>query len=73
MKKKHFLLRHSLTMAIAGVLCLGWLLPATAADPAEQQLLVDKARVTFQSVIRDQNFAWLRDNLHQAKGLLIVR
>jgi lipid-binding SYLF domain-containing protein len=65
-------LRHSLIIAIAGVLCVGWLMPAIATDSAEQQLLVDKARVTFRSVIQDDNFTWLRENLHQAKALLIV-
>jgi lipid-binding SYLF domain-containing protein len=72
MKKMRFYLGHSFTMAIAVALCLGWFTPTRASDPAEQQLLVDKARVSFQSVIQDENFIWLRENLHQAKALLIV-
>jgi lipid-binding SYLF domain-containing protein len=72
MKKMRFYLGHRFTMAIAVALCLGWFMPTMASDPAEQQLLVDKARVSFQSVIQDENFIWLRENLHQAKALLIV-
>jgi lipid-binding SYLF domain-containing protein len=72
MKKMRFHVRFSLAMAIAVALCIGCLTPAMAADSAEQQLLVDKARVSFQSVIQDDNFIWLRENLHQAKALLIV-
>ena len=72
MRKMSSHLRHSLTIAIGALLCAGWLMPVMAADSAEQQLLVDKARVTFQSVIHDDNFTWLRENLHQAKALLIV-
>jgi lipid-binding SYLF domain-containing protein len=38
----------------------------------EQQGLVDKARVTFESFMTDQNQSWLRENLNQAKGLIII-
>jgi lipid-binding SYLF domain-containing protein len=72
MKKMNSLLRHSLIVVLAGVFCVGWLMPAVAADSEEQQLLVDKARITFRSVIQDDNFTWLRENLHRAKALLIV-
>jgi lipid-binding SYLF domain-containing protein len=72
MKKMRFHLRHGLAVAIAGALCVGGLVAPVAADSAEQQLLVDKARITFQSVIEDDHFTWLRENLHQAKALLIV-
>jgi len=46
--------------------------PARAADAAEQQGLVDKARVTFQGFMNDQDMIWLHENLPHAKGLLIV-
>jgi lipid-binding SYLF domain-containing protein len=45
---------------------------ARAADAAEQQGLVDKARVTFQAFIDDKDMVWLKENLPEAKGLLIV-
>jgi lipid-binding SYLF domain-containing protein len=46
--------------------------PVRAADTAEQQGLVDKARVTFQDFMNDQDMIWLHENLPHAKGLLIV-
>jgi lipid-binding SYLF domain-containing protein len=50
----------------------GPLMPAGAAGPVEQQGLVDKSRVTFQSFMADPHMVWLQENLHQAKGLLII-
>ena len=50
----------------------GFTIPATAAEPIEQQGLVDKARVTFQSFMADSNMAYLKDHLREARGLLIV-
>jgi len=38
----------------------------------EQQGLVDKARVTFESFMADKNQSWLKENLNQAKGLMII-
>lgn len=46
--------------------------PLTAADYKEApQGIVDKARVTFDDFMSDQNYTWLHDNLKNAKGLLI--
>lgn len=58
--------------AVAGLVLLGLGVQMAAAEPAEQQALVDKARLTFESYMRDDNMSWLRDNLDQAKGLLIA-
>jgi lipid-binding SYLF domain-containing protein len=44
-------------------------LPAEATD---QQLLVEKARVTFLDFMADENMGWLRDNFKKAKGMLII-
>ena len=43
-------------------------------DPAsaEAQELVNKARLSFQSLLRDPNMTWFRDHLKDAKGVLIV-
>jgi lipid-binding SYLF domain-containing protein len=57
---------------LAGFLLLGLSIQTAAAEPVEQQALVDKARLTFDSYMRDQNMSWLHENLDQAKGLLIV-
>jgi SH3 domain-containing YSC84-like protein 1 len=60
-----------------GIMAIGMVFfanPATATEPVEQQGLVDKARVTFENfMVDDQNFGeWFRKNLHEAKALLIV-
>jgi lipid-binding SYLF domain-containing protein len=44
---------------------------AIAADKDQVQGIVDRARVTFNDFMRDSNFTWLRDNLRNAKGVLI--
>jgi lipid-binding SYLF domain-containing protein len=46
--------------------------PARAVDAAEQQGLVDKARVTFQNFMNDQDMIWLKENMPHAKGVLII-
>jgi lipid-binding SYLF domain-containing protein len=58
--------------AVAGFLFLGLGAQRAAAGPAEQQLLVDKADLTFRSFMSDHNMSWLHENLDQAKGLLII-
>jgi len=49
-------------------------IPAKADDPpsAEAQELVNKARLSFESLLRDPNMTWFRDHLKDAKGILIV-
>ena len=44
----------------------------TTVMATEQQGLVDKARVTFESFMADKNQSWLKENLNQAKGLIII-
>ena len=45
--------------------------PAKATDATDAQGLVDKARITFNEFIGDNNYWWLRDHLKDAKGILI--
>lgn len=45
--------------------------PAPAADPSDQQRLVDSARRTFQNFINDPDMGWFRHHLKDSKGLLI--
>jgi lipid-binding SYLF domain-containing protein len=47
-------------------------IPVNAEEPVKQQLLVDQARITFESFMIDQNMAWFRDHMHKAKGFLII-
>ncbi len=41
-------------------------------DVAEPQELVEKARLTLKSFLADKNMSWLRDNLKDARGVLVV-
>ncbi|HTZ17218.1 MAG TPA: lipid-binding SYLF domain-containing protein [Dissulfurispiraceae bacterium] len=45
--------------------------PAGASDATDAQGLVDKARVTFNEMVNDNLYSWLRYHLKDAKGLLI--
>ncbi len=60
------------TLAILTVgACLASYTPAFAADRAQVQDLVDRARVTFSEFMRDSNYVWLHQSLSNAKGVLI--
>ena len=72
MKKINYKLLNVLSAVIISTMVVGFAVPATAAGPIEQQVLVDKARVTFESLMTDENQAWLKENLNQAKGLIII-
>jgi lipid-binding SYLF domain-containing protein len=72
MKKSSVRLLSVLLTFIISIMVFGFVIPATASEPIEQQGLVDKARVTFESFMADKNQAWLKENLNQAKGLIII-
>ena len=72
MSKRSIKLSNILFTAVAAILLSGLVFQGIAASPAEQQILVDKARITFQSFMGDKNMSWLHENLDQAKGLLIA-
>jgi len=57
---------------IISTMVFGFFIQAAAADPVEQQLLVDKARISFENFMTDKDHVWLRENLNQAKGLIII-
>ena len=63
-----------LCIAIITMIMLIFANPTTATEAVEQQGLVDKARVTFESFMADEENIgeWFRKNLHEAKGLLII-
>jgi SH3 domain-containing YSC84-like protein 1 len=44
---------------------------ALAKDKADAQGIVDKANVTLKGFLKDKNYAWVRENLGKAKGVLI--
>jgi lipid-binding SYLF domain-containing protein len=72
MNKRRIKLSTIVFTAVTGCLLLGLTIQTAAAEPVEQQGLVDKARLTFQSFMSDNNMSWLHENLDQAKGVLIV-
>ena len=45
--------------------------PAKATDATDAQGLVDKAKITFNEFLGDNNYWWLRDHLKDAKGILV--
>ena len=66
MKRRLIVMLTTITIIAALVI------PANAEKPVKQQLLVDQARITFESFMIDQNMAWFRDHMHKAKGFLII-
>ena len=72
MKKTSYKLQDILFAIIVNTMVFGFAIPATAVEPIEQQGLVDQARVTFERFMTDKNQAWLKENLNQAKGLIII-
>jgi lipid-binding SYLF domain-containing protein len=72
MKRK---IRIFLGSAIA-VMILAWLtgdwVVFAAEKPVEQQGLVDKARITFESFMADENMEWFKEHVNEAEGFLIV-
>ena len=72
MKKTRHRFASILFAVLISTLIAGIFMPTKAAEPVEQQGLVDQARITFQSFISDPNMAYLKDHLREARGLLIV-
>ena len=69
MKNLRNTLAKTITAVLFGTLVIGLTLPVSAA---EEQDIVEKARITFESFMTDPNMAWLKENMHSAKGILIV-
>ena len=51
---------------------VGMSFTAYAAEPNEQQVLVDQAQITLREFKRAPEMTWFRDTLPKAKGVLIV-
>ena len=58
------------SMAVLALLIIGNT-PVSADDAAEAQGIVDKAKVTFNAFMRNKDYAWIHQNLKNAKGILI--
>jgi lipid-binding SYLF domain-containing protein len=67
--------RKASKVGCAAVLIIALLLtamtPAHADERAEAQAIVDRAKITFESFMRDKDYPWLHENLKKAKGVLI--
>lgn len=72
MNKGNMKLSNILFAAFIAILLLGLIFQEIADASTEQQILIDKARITFQSFMNDENMSWFHENLYQAKGLLIA-
>jgi lipid-binding SYLF domain-containing protein len=53
-------------------LTVGVSLSAYAAEPTDQQVLLDQAQITLRDFQKAPEMAWFRDTLPKAKGVLIV-
>jgi len=58
-------------VALAVTLVAGTFTTGAAADKAEAQVIVDKAKATLTDLLNDSNFSWLPGYLKDAKGVLI--
>ena len=64
---------HPLLWATVLLLGLFWSpAPVLADDAVEARALVEKAKVTLENFLADENLTWFHDNVGKAKGVLIV-
>ena len=56
---------------LAAILLVAAAPRAMAADKEDAQGIVDNARVTLSGFMKDKDYAWLRQNIKKAKGVLI--
>jgi lipid-binding SYLF domain-containing protein len=64
--------RRAIVILTATAIIAALITPVGATEPIKQQLLVDQARITFESFMIDKNMDWFRKHIHQAKGFLII-
>ena len=57
---------------LSTIICLLFSLPTGADDKTDAAALVSSAQMTFQNFVSDPNMGWFRDNLGDAKALVIV-
>ncbi len=57
---------------LSAIICLFFSLPTAADDKTDAAALVSSAQMTFQNFVSDPNMGWFRDNLGDAKALVIV-
>lgn len=72
MRERNYNLWIAVIGGIVAFLVLGSSIQTRAAEPVKQQELVERARVVFESFMADEGMSWLRQNLDQAEGLIII-
>jgi lipid-binding SYLF domain-containing protein len=75
-ENKHMKIKISktvwLVMVLISVAMISWRVPpALADDAAKAQAIIDRAKVTFEIFMQDDEYVWMHENLNRAKGLLI--
>jgi lipid-binding SYLF domain-containing protein len=70
-RKAFFAGMRIVAVALSFVLLLGTFSMVAAADKENAQVIVDKAKSTFTSIMSDSNFNWLHKTLKDAKGVVI--
>jgi lipid-binding SYLF domain-containing protein len=60
-----------LATVLAAMLIVAAAPGAMAANEEDAQGIVDKARVTLSSFMRDKDYSWLHENIKKAKGVVI--
>jgi SH3 domain-containing YSC84-like protein 1 len=70
-KERHHNIKTMVLAVLVVCLLFAYYMPATGADRDDAQGLVDRARVTLGEFMRDPNYTWVRENINQAKGVLI--
>ncbi len=59
------------TVMVVSAVLIGANTSVSAKDKADAQEIVDKAKVTFNSLMHDENYTWLQENFKDARGILI--
>ena len=67
-------LRPWIVVCLVCCVCLGVFLPPAfgAEELTAPQELVEKARISFESMTRDPNFAWIQENWSEVQAVFIV-
>jgi len=73
MRRSSFFQGFLFLTLLLGLFCVLAIPPSVSAQGAtEEDMLVDKARLTLESFLADPDMQWFRDHMKEARGILIV-
>ena len=73
MRRSSFFQGFLFLTLLLGLFCvLAIPLSVSAQGATEEDMLVDKARLTLESFLADPDMQWFRDHMKEARGILIV-